>query len=181
MKFCSRCGGKNDQRIPEGDNRERAVCTECGFIQYVNPNVVCGVLPVFEEKVLLCKRAIEPRYGFWTLPAGFMENGETLQEGAARETWEEACASVENLELYSIFNLPSINQVYIMFRADLVEGEHSAGEESLESELYAEEEIPWEELAFPTISKTLKHYFEDRKTGVYPVRVEDLIYKRKKA
>jgi ADP-ribose pyrophosphatase YjhB (NUDIX family) len=179
MKFCSHCGGNIRQSIPEADNRLRAVCTQCGFIHYQNPNVICGCLPIHQNKVLLCKRAIEPRYGFWTLPAGFMENGETLQEGAERETWEEARATLSNLELYSIFNLPKINQVYIIFRADLVEGIHNVGEESLETQLYEESEIPWNNLAFPTINKTLKHYFNDRKTGNFPIRMEDLIYKKK--
>lgn len=180
MKFCCHCGAENKYMIPEGDNRERAVCHQCGFIHYQNPNIICGCLPVYGDKVLLCKRAIEPRYGFWTLPAGFMENGETLQEGAARETWEEARATLEDMHLYTVFNLPGIDQVYIIFRANLVEGKHSAGEESLESVLYAESDIPWDELAFPTIKNTLNHYFEDRKTGHFPVRMEDLLYKLKK-
>lgn len=180
MKFCCHCGAENKYTIPDGDNRERAICPQCGFIHYQNPNIICGCLPVYDNKVLLCKRAIEPRYGFWTLPAGYMENGETLQQGAARETWEEARATLVDMHLYTVFNLPGINQVYIIFRANLVEGKHSAGEESLESRLYAENDIPWDELAFPTIKNTLNHYFEDRKTGQFPVRMEDLLYKQKK-
>jgi len=180
MKYCSHCGSLNRQSIPEGDNRERSVCSQCNFIHYQNPNIICGCLPIHQDKVLLCKRAIEPRHGFWTLPAGFMENGETLQEGAQRESWEEAKASLTNLELYSIFNLPTISQVYIIFRAELVNGFHDVGEESSETKLYDESEIPWDDLAFPTISKTLKHYFKDRKSGVFPVHMEDLIYKKRK-
>lgn len=179
MKYCSHCGAENRLLIPQGDNRERSVCSQCGIIHYQNPNIVCGVLPIYGDKVLLCKRAIEPRHGFWTLPAGFMENGETLEQGAARECWEEACATLENMTLYSIFNLPSINQVYILFKAEVVNGEHGAGEESLESRLYLEEEIPWKELAFPTISITLEHFFKDRKAGKFPLHMEDLIYKKK--
>jgi len=180
MKFCSHCGGLNHQTIPQGDNRERAVCSQCNFIHYQNPNIICGCLPIYEDKVLLCKRAIEPRLGFWTLPAGFMENGETLQEGAQRETWEEAKAKLENLCLYSVFNLPKINQVYVIFKAELIGGEHSVGEESLETRLYHEHEIPWDNLAFPTITNTLKRYFSDRKTGEFPLIIEDLIYKSRK-
>jgi len=179
MKFCSHCGGLNRQSIPAGDSRERAICSQCGVIHYQNPNIICGCLPIYQDKVLLCKRAIEPRYGFWTLPAGFMENGETLQEGAQRESWEEAKAKLENLELYSVFNLPRINQVYMIFKADLVDGVHAVGEESLETKLYLEHEIPWDNLAFPTISSTLKRYFNDRKTGIFPLQIEDLIYKPK--
>ncbi len=179
VKFCCHCGAKTRQEIPEGDNRLRAVCSECEFIHYENPKIITGCLPIFEDKVLLCKRAIEPRLGFWTLPAGFMENGETLQEGAQRESWEEACANLEKLELYTVFNLPSINQVYMLFKAELLDGAHAPGEESSDTELYLEENIPWEDLAFPTIKKTLQHYFEDRKTGHFPLRIEDLIYKKK--
>ncbi len=179
MKFCGHCGGENRQKIPDGDNRERAVCTQCGLIQYENPKIVCGCLPIYENKVLLCKRAIEPRHGYWTLPAGFMENGETLEQGAMRETWEEACAKVDNLHLYNILNLPRINQVYIMFKCDLVNGEHSAGEESLETALFEEKDIPWEQLAFPTVTHTLNHYFKDRKENHFPLHLEDIIYKRK--
>lgn len=179
MKFCSLCGAPNHVSIPQGDNRERAVCSQCGFIHYQNPNIICGCLPIYEDKVLLCKRAIEPRLGFWTLPAGFMENGETLQEGAQRETWEEAKAKLKNLSLYSVFNLPTINQVYVIFKAEVIDGIHAVGEESSATRLYEEHEIPWNELAFPTISNTLKRFFEDRKTGEYPIIVEDLIYKPK--
>ena len=179
MLFCSTCGGQNKQDIPDGDNRHRAICRDCGQIQYENPKIICGALPVFENKVLLCKRAIEPRFGLWTLPAGFMENGETLQEGAQRESWEEARARLDDFSLYAIFNLPRLNQVYILFKANLQEGKHDAGEESLDTRLFLEEEIPWNELAFPTITKTLAYYFEDRKSNHFPTHIEDLIYKRK--
>jgi len=179
MKFCIHCGNENHHSIPQGDSRKRAICRQCGHIHYENPKIICGSLPVFEDKVLLCKRAIQPRLGLWTLPAGFMENEETLQEGAQRESWEEARARLQNLQLYTIFNLPDINQVYMLFKSDLIAGEHAPGEESIETRLYTEHEIPWGALAFPTIKKTLEHYFEDRKNGHFPLRIEDLIYQRK--
>lgn len=178
MKFCSQCGSEVTIKIPEGDNRHRHVCENCGFIHYQNPRIICGCLPYWEDKVLLCKRAIEPRLGFWTLPAGFMENGETIQEGAARETFEEAEAEVELGDLYTVFNLPAINQVYMFFLGEVKDGKFGVGEESLASDLYAEEEIPWDELAFPTITKTLKLYFEHRKTNKFPVQVIDLKFNR---
>ncbi len=116
MKFCSHCGNPNLQfSIPEGDNRPRYWCPDCETIHYQNPKIVVGAVPMWQGKVLLCKRSIEPRKGYWTLPAGYMENGETLQEGAARETWEEACATVAIGDLYTVFNLPHINQVYVLF------------------------------------------------------------------
>lgn len=176
MNFCSHCGHAVEQRIPEGDSRLRHVCPSCNTIHYQNPRIIAGCLPVWDGKVLLCRRAIEPRHGFWTLPAGFMENGETIAEGAARETWEEAEANVSNLSLYTVFNIPYINQVYMLHRGDLVEGRYGVGVESLECRLFAEDEIPWDELAFPSIKKTLRHYFADRGHGEFPVRVEDLTW-----
>lgn len=174
MKFCSQCGNTVSLQIPQGDNRERHVCDSCGFIHYLNPRIVAGSLPTYGDKVLLCKRAIEPRKGYWTLPAGFMENGETTEQAAARETWEEAEAKLEMRGLYSLFNLPHINQVYIFFRGEIINGEFGVGDESLETQLFAEQDIPWDSLAFPTIYKTLKHYFHDRKHGTFPVRMEDI-------
>jgi len=132
------------------------------------------------DKVLLCRRAIEPRLGFWTLPAGFMENGETTQEAAARETVEEADARIEIQGLYMVFNLPHINQVYIFYRGEVIDGKYGVGVESLESRLFAEDEIPWNELAFPTVSRALRHYFSDRQTNDFPVRVEDITYPSKR-
>ena len=174
MKFCSHCGGPVTQRIPEGDNRLRFVCGQCHTIHYQNPRIVAGCLPVWNEQVLLCRRAIEPRRGYWTLPAGFMENGETLEQAAARETQEEACARVRDLTLYTLFDLPHINQVYMFFRAELVDLDFAVGEESLEVQLFHERDIPWSELAFPTIGRTLECYFNDRQLQVYPVRNEPL-------
>ena len=176
MKFCSRCGSEHMVwRTPEGDTRPRHVCDSCGEIFYQNPNIVAGSIPVWGDQVLLCKRAIEPRFGYWTLPAGFMENAETTAEAAARETLEEACARVEVGELYAVFNLPQINQVYMMFLADLPVLEFAPGSESLECRLYHEHEIPWSELAFPTITHTLKFFFEDRRQGRFRLHFGDII------
>ena len=174
MNYCSHCGHPVVLKQPEGDSRERHVCENCQTVHYQNPKIVCGCLPVWEGKVLLCRRAIQPRQGYWTLPAGFMENGETTPEAAARETWEEAQARVTMGELYAVFNIRHISQVYMMFRAELVDGAYGVGEESLEVRLFAEDEIPWEELAFPSITRTLRYYFEDRKTGSFPMRMRDL-------
>lgn len=164
MKFCSDCAGEIKYEIPEGDNRERAVCSLCSTIHYVNPKVVAGCLPVWENKVLLCKRAIEPRKGYWTLPAGFLENGESIEDGARRETWEEAEAKVNDATLYTVFSLPHIAQIYVFYKADLIDGKFGVGSESLDTALYAESEIPWDDLAFPVVTDTLKHFFADRRS-----------------
>ncbi|MDP5072102.1 MAG: NUDIX hydrolase, partial [Congregibacter sp.] len=142
MKFCSQCGGSIALRIPQGDDRDRFICDACDHIHYVNPRVIVGCLPIYEDKVLLCKRAIEPRHGLWTMPAGFMENGETTEEGAARETWEEARARVSNLHLYRVFDVPYISQVYMFYRCSLDDGLFGVGPESLEPARYSEQDIP---------------------------------------
>ncbi|MGV8916331.1 MAG: NUDIX hydrolase [Pseudomonas sp.] len=174
MKFCSHCGNPVIQRIPEGDSRVRFVCDHCQTIHYQNPNIVAGCLPVWGTKVLLCRRAIEPRLGFWTLPAGFMENGETVEQAARRETDEEACATVNNLSLYMMIDVPHISQVHVFYRAELANLQFAAGIESLEVQLFEEADIPWSELAFPTVSRTLECYYADRITQLYPVRSEAL-------
>jgi len=174
IKFCSSCGGNITLLIPEGDNRDRHVCDDCGTIHYQNPRIIAGTLPVYEGKVLLCRRAIEPRLGFWTLPAGFMENGETTQQAARRETWEEAEAKIDIDGLYTLYDLPHISQVYMFYRGTIVDGKFGAGQESLESQLFSENEIPWAELAFPTIGLTLKRYFNDRKIGVFETHIETI-------
>jgi ADP-ribose pyrophosphatase YjhB (NUDIX family) len=175
VNFCSQCGSPAlELRIPDGDTLRRQVCTACGAIHYQNPKVVVGCLPVWDEKVLLCKRAIEPRFGLWTLPAGFLENGETIFAGAVRETAEEARARVEIGQLYTMISLPHINQIYVMFRARLLDLDFGAGLESLEVRLFGEDEIPWSEIAFRTITRTLRNYFLDRKLGVFPTRVSAL-------
>lgn len=165
MKYCSQCGHAVEERVPEGDNLPRHVCPACDTIHYHNPKIVAGCLPVWGDQVLLCRRAIEPQYGRWTLPAGFMENGETVEQAALRESWEEARANVDIIELYTLYSLPHINQVYMMFRAELRDTSFAAGPESLEVALFDEADIPWEELAFRTIAETLRHYFADRRSG----------------
>jgi len=174
MKYCSQCGNELILRIPEMDNRERYVCSVCEEIHYQNPKIVTGCIPEWEGKILLCKRAIEPRNGFWTLPAGFMELGETTLEAAIRETLEEANARVEIQSLYAVFNLPHVDQVYMMFRSRLLDLDFSAGEETEQVKLCTEDEIPWSELAFTAISQTLKLYFSDRKRGYFPLRTGDI-------
>jgi len=174
MNFCSECGEKVRVGVPEDDNRPRHICDACDTIHYHNPKIVAGTVPVYGDKVLLCKRAIEPRIGYWTLPAGFMENEETTAEAAARETWEEAQAKVDISHLYVLIDTTVISQVYMMFLANMPTAEFGAGPESLEVELFAEEDIPWGELAFPTIEKTLRLYFEDRKKGHFPMHQCDV-------
>ena len=174
MKFCNQCGNRVSSLIPPGDSRLRFVCAQCQTVHYQNPRIVAGCLPFWGEQVLLCRRAIEPRKGYWTLPAGFMENGETIAQAAERETAEEACARVKNLELYTLFDLPHISQVYMMFRAELVDLNFDAGEESLEVRLFSENQIPWSELAFPTIGRTLECFFADRRDNRYTIRNESL-------
>ena len=171
MKFCSSCGSTVELRIPDGDDRQRFVCSSCEVIHYTNPRVIVGCLPVHEDKVLLCRRAIEPRKNFWTLPAGFMENGETTLQGAARETWEEARAKVSDLQLYRIFDVPYISQVYMFYRALIIDGAYGVGPESTEVELFDEQDIPWDEIAFPVVFHTLKEYLHDRISENWPIRV----------
>lgn len=174
MNFCTNCGGTTAEKIPLGDHQVRRVCTQCSYIHYVNPKVICGALALWENKVLLCRRAIEPRYGLWTLPAGYMELFETMEQGAARETREEAEAEVEIQQLYCMYNIPRIGQIYVLFKADLIEGKFGAGEETIESRLFAEDEIPWNDLAFPSVERTLRHYFADRKIGNFSNHLETL-------
>lgn len=175
MKFCSLCGSNVELLIPEGDNLPRHVCGQCGEIHYLNPKVVVGCVPRWENRVLLCRRAIEPRYGLWTLPAGFLENSETTMQGAVRETLEEAAAQVRIKQLYTLFNLPHINQVYVMYLADLVAPQFGPGVESLEVALYEERDVPWDRIAFPVVEQTLKLYFEDRRRGRFEVHTGDVV------
>lgn len=175
MNYCSQCGASVIVKVPEADNRPRHVCTSCNTVHYQNPKIVTGCIPVWEDKVLLCKRAIEPRHGYWTLPAGFMELGETSPQAAVRETLEEANARVELDGLYIVMNLPQVDQVYMMFRSKLLDIDFSPGEESLEVQLYKEEDIPWDSLAFATIRHTLRFFFEDQKRQQYTMRAGDII------
>lgn len=165
MNFCSQCGSGLSYRIPEGDDRPRFVCDHCQIIHYENPKMVVGCIPEWGDRILFCRRAIEPRYGKWTIPAGFLEKGETVAAGAARETYEEAGTKVEALQPFALYNLTFIGQVYLMFRGRMVDGEYRAGDESLEAKLFREEEVPWDTLAFPVIRETLRLYFQDRAKG----------------
>ena len=174
MKYCSNCGYPVIRRIPSGDNLPRFVCEQCATVHYQNPKMVVGCIPEWEDRILLCRRAIEPRYGLWTLPAGFMENGETTAEGAAREAVEEANANIEIVSLYTMLDLPHIDQVYIMYRARLLDLDYRPGEESLDVRLFREDEIPWEQLAFRTIDRTLRHYFADRRNGHFAVHTGEI-------
>ena len=168
MNYCSRCGQPVSQIVPEGDNRLRHFCSHCGTIHYSNPNNVCGAILTSGDKVLLCRRAIEPRHGLWTLPAGFMENGETITEAAARETMEEANAASHNLQLFGVFSLPHISQVYMMFKGELSGDQHAPGSESLETELFSFQDIPWQQLAFPVIDYSLHLFIQHPDfTGVH--------------
>lgn len=173
-KFCSACGNTVTREIPADDSRLRHVCTHCKAVHYINPKMVLGTIPVYGDKIMLCRRAIEPRYGFWTLPAGFMEINESIHEGAARETLEEAGARVRLGPPFTIFDVQRAQQVHMFFRAELLDLDYAAGPESLEVKMFSESEIPWDELAFMTVSKTLKLFFEDRKAGHYRLHSGDL-------
>ncbi len=175
MKFCSNCGAAVTFRIPAGDTLARYVCDTCEAVHYENPRIVAGCIPEWEGKILLCRRAIEPRHGLWTLPAGFMEKGETTLQAAARETLEEAGARVEVGALYTLFSLPHIDQVYLFYRGQLTDLDYAAGSESLEVDLFEERAVPWEELAFRVVGETLKLYFQDRLAGRFRTHVGDIV------
>jgi ADP-ribose pyrophosphatase YjhB (NUDIX family) len=176
IKHCRNCGTAVVYRIPDdGDTHERAVCPACGTIHYENPLNVVGTLPVFEDgRVLLCKRNIEPRKGYWTLPAGFLELGETTAQGAMRETDEEAGARIELQGLYTVISIPRVGQVHLFYRAKLLSDQFAPGPETMEARLYAEDEIPWGEIAFHTVKETLRHYFADRQQIPANFPVHDL-------
>jgi ADP-ribose pyrophosphatase YjhB (NUDIX family) len=174
MNYCSECSAPVALTIPSGDTRFRHVCTHCGTIHYRNPKLVAGTIPEWESRILLCRRAIEPRHGKWTLPAGFMETQETTAGAAMRETLEEACARVEIGEMFTLIDIPAISQVHLFYRARLLDTDFHPGEESLEAVLFSEAEIPWDEIAFRTVSLTLRHYFADRRNGGWRFRVMTL-------
>lgn len=174
MKFCSECGGTITRRIPPDDTLPRAVCDRCGTIHYENPKLIVGCIAEWENKILMCRRAIEPRHGLWTVPAGYMELGETTAQGAARETLEEAGAVVDGLEPYALYNIPHISQVYLLFRARLTDGRFAPGTESLEVRLCDESDIPWNELAFATVRNALMRYFSDRRSGHFALHVSTI-------
>ena len=176
INYCSQCGSDNVEfRVPDGDNRPRFICASCNFVHYQNPNIVAGCLVTHDEKILVCKRAIEPRRNTWTLPAGFMENHETVEQAAARETWEEARAEVDIHGLFTLLNLPHINQVYMIYYGSLVGSQFSPGPESSAVNLVNVEDIPWQELAFPTIRETLRLYIEDLEYGEVRFHCGDIV------
>lgn len=183
MKFCSECAQPVSFVVPPDDTRPRYVCGQCGVIHYQNPKMVVGSIPVWqrdgETQILLCKRAIEPRRGYWTLPAGFMENNETTSEAARRETLEEAGARLELHQLFSLLNVPHAHQVHMFYRATLLDLDYCAGIESLEVRLFSEAEIPWDDIAFPTVAHTLKYFFADlekvRHGGNFELHTHDII------
>ena len=174
MNYCSQCGSSVSWRIPEGEDSPRFVCDSCNFIHYQNPRMVIGAIPVIDDKLLLCRRAIEPCLGKWTLPAGYLENGETIEECARRESMEEAYAKLDNMQPYLLLNLPFINQVYFIYRAHLVNHDYRAGTESLEVKLLPPSQIPWNDLAFAVIRKSLRMYIADLAKGSFPFRVIDM-------
>ncbi|MEY3154327.1 MAG: hypothetical protein RL109_745 [Pseudomonadota bacterium] len=164
MKFCSSCASPVQQSIPAGDNRLRWVCSGCKTIHYQNPNMVVGTVSTWDGRILLCRRAIEPRYGFWTLPAGFLENDETTEQGAERETREEAGAKITALKPFAMIDVPHVNQVHVFYRAEMLSPDLDPGEESLEAKLYSAQDIPWDHIAFRTVYKALKWFLEDQQT-----------------
>ena len=174
IQHCRVCGASTQYRIPPDDNRERAVCGSCGEIHYENPINVVGTVPVWGDQVLLCRRNIEPRYGLWTLPAGFMELGETLRDGALRETIEEAGAQVEMQELYTLLNVVRVGQVHFFYRAQLLDTRFDPGPETIEARLFREDEIPWEQIAFRTVKETLRRWFDDRRQGQFGFHTVDI-------
>ena len=175
MNYCSFCGASVSRRVPEGDNLPRHVCDSCDTVHYQNPKIVTGCIIKWEDRILLCRRAIDPRYGLWTIPAGFMELGETTHYAAARETYEEAKAVVKIDELFAVYNIPHVSQVYMIYRAHLESPDYAPGEESLDVRLYSEDEIPWDELAFPVVRASLERYFESLRTSDNRPYVDDII------
>jgi len=174
MKYCPDCAAPLAKRVPPGDSLPRYVCDACGSIHYQNPKLVVGTVPEWEGRILLCRRAIEPRYGYWTLPAGFMENDETAAEAALRETLEEAGAHIELVSAFSMISVPRVNQVHLFYRARLLDLEFKPGLESLDVALIDEAKVPWKDIAFRTVGLTLKHWFADRARGSYAFHAEDL-------
>jgi ADP-ribose pyrophosphatase YjhB (NUDIX family) len=170
MNYCSHCSHPVELKIPVGDSRQRYVCCHCNRIYYDNPKVIAGCIPQWKNQILLCQRAINPRQGYWTLPAGFMELNEDVKQAAIRETFEEAQTKVNNVTLYLVMDVPHISQVHILFRAELDLPEFSAGEESEQVKLFKEEDIPWNQLAFPTIDTALKHFYRDQKQANFSVK-----------
>ncbi len=177
MKYCSQCGASLVYRVPPGDDRPRYICDKCNMVHYQNPKVVVGCIPVWEEKILLCRRAIEPGLGKWTLPAGYLENGETAEKGAARETFEEAGAVVEIAQPYALYSLTFVDHIYFIFYARMRDSHFSPGEESLSVKLFSEAEIPWDDLAFKVIEEILKKFFRDRSRDKLTFQVGEIAHR----
>lgn len=175
MKYCSQCGGSLSYRIPPGDDRPRYMCDDCGAVHYENPKVVVGCIPVWEDKLLLCRRAIEPGYGKWTLPAGYLEKGETAEQGAIRETYEESGARVEIMQPYALFSLTFADHIYFMFHARMLSSDFAPGKESLSVKLFGESEIPWSEIAFSVIRETIERFFKDRSDDRLRLQVGEVV------
>ena len=174
MKYCSQCGNRVDFRVPEGDDRPRFICGVCNTIFYDNPKLVVGCISTWEDRILFCRRAIEPGYGKWTIPAGYLEKGETVESAAIRETHEEAGASIDALAPYALYNLTFIGQIYLIFRGKMKNKHFRAGPESLEVRLLKQSEIPWEDLAFTVIREVLDRYVKDVNQGVFGFRTGDI-------
>ncbi len=181
IKFCSQCGSTMIQQTPEDDDHIRAVCSSCGYVHYENPKMVVGTIPILKDRILMCKRNIEPRKGCWTLPAGYLENGESVQQGAVRETLEESLAEVNILSPYRMFNILFVDQIYMMFIAELLSDDFGPTPESTDVRLFSETEIPWDNIAFEVIRQTLEDFFLDRKgsgpqtkDNGFPFRIKDL-------
>lgn len=180
IRFCTACGGAVTYRLPgDGDDKQRAVCNLCHTIRYENPLNVVGTIPYLEKNgklhVLLCLRNIEPRKGKWTLPAGFMELGETASQGAARETQEEAGAQIEMQALFTVLSVPAVGQVHLFYRAKLLSESCNPGYETVEVQLFSEDQVPWDDMAFRTIKTTLTHFFQDAKAGIFQLHEADLV------
>lgn len=174
IKFCTACGSPTESKIPLDDDHVRSVCTNCSMVHYSNPKMVVGCIPELNGQLLLCKRNIEPRKGKWTLPAGYLENGESVQDGAIRETLEETRAKVRIIEPYRLFNIAFVDQIYFMFRAVMTSDTFGPTSESTIVQLFDEKDIPWDEIAFEVIKQTLDHYFKDRKKGKFPFEIFDI-------
>ena len=174
MNYCTNCGRPLIIDVPAGDDRQRYICPDCTMIHYQNPKMVVGCIPVHQERVLLCRRSIEPGYGKWTIPAGYLENHETVTEGARREAWEEAGIVLEDMIPYRLFNIVHIAQIYLIFRGTIVDGGFHPGDESLDAGLFSESEIPWQEIAFRVVSVSLENYFKDRQSGIFPFKTDDI-------
>lgn len=176
--YCNLCGTRVEHRIPDGDHLPRHLCPSCGHIQYFNPRVIVGCIPEWEDgRILMCRRNIEPRFGLWTFPAGFMELDETTAQGAARETLEESQADVEVGDMLAVINVPYVSQVYVVHRGRMRNAHHAPTPESSETRLMSESEIPWEQIAFPTVYHSLRFFFADRASGERRIHALDLAHR----